>query len=220
MTAVAIYLTAPITKPAKADDRKQETNKTAQINPVTLTAASIELLAGNETATLDTKLTVPLPYGFKVFNRNRITTPYDEKTIGTTHVLNLAYTLFDNLNVITETDIGTTTPIQQRIGLEYKLPFPEGSLYTTAHVAMRAKTDVFWLTNISYNPAIYESLQLVTNVENVTTINATGHMASSQRIRLGLGIGPAQFGGACDLTEKGNEGKFSYNCGGFVKIVK
>ncbi|MBW2999827.1 hypothetical protein KY339_04080 [Candidatus Woesearchaeota archaeon] len=180
------------------------------------TKGSAELMAGQETATLDTKLSVPVAPRTSVFSRNRITSDY-EGNIGSFHLFKLDFKVIDGLGLcggLMGTSAGGLKP---NIGPQYFGKFGNFSAYGTVLVSAEEKPVATTLVNFGYYTELSDAIGLVFGLENVTAVNGKGHIFSTQRGRVGIGFGNLQFGLAGDIVEAGNKGKFSYNVGAYGK---
>lgn len=75
-----------------------------------------------------------------------------------------------------------------------------------------------WFSIFRYRPALSDKVKLYTSLELFTAMKRAAHLASTQRIRIGLDINTIQFGGAVNLTEFGDEFRFmNNNYGVFIR---
>jgi len=210
--AAALYL---VFAPVKAD---------ADDTPV---KASMELMAGQDSAILDIKLLGSLGSGFAVFNRNRITALYGgaenlgEVGASSFHVVNFRYALPwvkrpHSLEALAEVDVIAGKGIDPRFGVQYGVTLGDVSL--SQIVSLGSAPDGLLITNVGYAPEVAQDVRVVGRLENVTSVSGDGHTSSTQRVRLGVALGQYELGVAGDLIEKGNEGNFGYNAGGFVSV--
>ena len=194
--------------------------------------ASVEVMAGDKSVTLDTKLIKPLGEGFGLFNRNRVTLGYqgaesiDDVKVSSFHVLKLTYAIpgVDGLKTFAGSIMVPGGKVDPIMGMQYAQKFADFTLYQEIAMGMNNPTSptITWLSNLSYTAELTDGLKLVTNVEGASNFGELGHNFSVQRFRLGLDINGYQFGAAADLTEKGNDvapRDVGYNLGAFVKKV-
>jgi hypothetical protein len=180
------------------------------------TKGSAELIAGHETATLDTKLSVPVAPRTSVFSRNRITSDY-EGNVSSFHLFKLDFKIIDGLDISGGVMGNSSSGLKPNIGPQYFGKFGNFSAYGTVLVSAEEKPVATTLVNFGYYTELSDMIDLVFGLENVTVVNKEGHMFSTQRGRIGISYGNLQFGLAGDIVEAGNKGKFSYNAGCFGK---
>jgi hypothetical protein len=178
---------------------------------------AVEVMAGQETGTLDAKFAIPVAPKLNAFTRHRVTSDYDGN-VGSFHVANLSYNVVDGLSVVAEVDAIPGVGLDPRLGAQYFKKVGDVSMFGL--VSQSAKPDglnLTSLTNVCYTPTLKGDLSLVLGVENVSNFNDEGHNFSTQRLRAGVGYKGLQGGIAADLTEVGKDPKFGYNAGGFVR---
>ncbi len=191
----------------------------------------IEMLAGHRSATLDTKLSVPIFDGASLFNRNRFTYIPGEG-MSSFHVLAANYKLGAGLGVVAELDIFTGVKGEDKSGN----PIPSvatdpraGANYFTKlgpvavfkQVTYGPKNhDLTSLTNIGYNQGT-TGVNPVANVENILIVDFQGENKGSVlnllRLRAGFEYGGWNIAGALDFTFKGKKGEeVGYNAGAVI----
>jgi len=192
---------------------------------------SVEVMAGGESATLDTKLILPVTDDVTFFNRNRMTATYTGadglEDIGASsfHVNSLSYDVgqhvgIPGLDMFAEVDVVPGTGIDPRAGLQYFAKVGDLGLFQLASVGLHADTDLTLVTSLGYTPELTDDVGLVLGAENLTIVGEPGHIFSTQRLRAGVDIHGYQLGFATDLVEAGDSGEVGYNIGGFVKVSK
>jgi len=173
---------------------------------------ALELMAGNETATLDTKLSVPLNEKFKVSTRTRVTSGY-ERDVHLFGLLKLDYNIVDGLDIVGGVMGTSVDGFDPQIGTQYLEKFGDFGVYQIGLVSIEQEPEMMSLTNLSYTPKLNEDFGFVANFENVTFFGFDGHHFSTQRLRLGGSYQRLRAGFAFDLVETDSLG---YNIGGFV----
>ncbi|MCI0503803.1 hypothetical protein L0Y65_03765 [Candidatus Micrarchaeota archaeon] len=182
-------------------------------------ADSIELMAGNRSATLDLKASATLSPRLGLFFRARPTVDYagDFHAFG---VGDLSINLAGGLDVVGEVQFvgGRAVP---RAGLQFFTRRGDFSLYALATTGLDSAPYGEALIAIRYTPVLHQALRLLVQLENITDVSPAGHDFSTQRMRLGLERNGWGGGAACDLTEMGNrpsraDGTLGWNIGGFV----
>ncbi|MFH0737666.1 MAG: hypothetical protein V1827_03875 [Candidatus Micrarchaeota archaeon] len=187
--------------------------------PKAAKADSIELMAGDKSATVDVKVSVPLPRKLGLFFRARPSVDYT----GDIHAFGLAdlsIGLCKGLDAVGELQVigGKVVP---RAGVQYFIKKGDFSAYALATVGLDAAPYIETLLALKYAPELRRYLRLLAAVESITDISRAGHGFSTQRIRLGIEYMGWGVGAAADLTETGNHpryrrGTFGYNVGGFI----
>ena len=182
-------------------------------------ADSIELMAGNKSATADIRASADITKKFGLFLRARPSIDYGGK-ISDFGLADLTLSLTDGLDAVAEVQMinGQLIP---RAGLQYFAKTRDFSLYSLATIGLDANPYLESLTVLKYAPAIYKTLKLLVQIENITDAGLSGHEFSTQRIRLGVSKNGWGTGVAVDLTEFGNnpkpaDGTFGWNFGGFA----
>lgn len=188
-------------------------------SPKPARADSIELMAGNRSATLDLKASADLTNRLGVFIRARPSVDYAGK-ISSFGLADLTINLSGGLDAVGEVQLfgGKAVP---RAGLQYFTKAGDFSLYALATIGLDSKPYVELVTLLRYTPALYKTLRLLAQVEGLTDAGSSGHDFSTQRMRLGVEWKGWGAGAAADLTETGNspkarDGTFGWNAGGFV----
>ena len=75
-----------------------------------------------------------------------------------------------------------------------------------------------WFSILRYRPSLNNMLKLYSSFELFIAMDQSNHLASTQRLRLGLDYQTYQFGLALNLTEFGNKFEFvNNNFGVFVR---
>jgi hypothetical protein len=184
----------------------------------TPTSGSLELMTGNEYSTLDTKITTKVVDDVNLFLRQIITsTPEGE--VSYFGLMDLSYNLVDGLDLVGEVQAAPGMGVVPRAGLQYFKAFGDSALYALATVSTMEHPDGEFVVNLSYSPELSENVDLLTNIEDLTSVGEDGHNFSVQKLRLGVTLMDRyQIGAAADLLELGNEGELSYNLGGFLGL--
>lgn len=183
-------------------------------------ADSIELMVGQNSATIDMKASADLTKKAGVFIRARPSQDFRTGDMSSFGLVDLTLNLTTGLDAVGELQFigGKVVP---RAGVQGYRSFGDFSLYSIATVGLDSKPYAEILAALKYTPSLTDSLKLLAQIENVSDINKNGNNWSTQRIRLGISIANWGFGVATDLTETGNQpttkdGTLGYNIGGFV----
>ena len=184
----------------------------------TPTSGSLELMAGEEYSTLDTKVATEVVGDINLFLR-QITTSTPEGEVSYFGLMDLSYKLIGGLDLVGEVQAAPGMGVVPRAGLQYFQALGDSALYTLATASTIEQPDGEFLVNLSYSPELSEDVDLLTNVEALTNVGEEGHNFSVQKLRLGVTLMDRyQIGAAGNLTELGNAGELSYNLGGFLGL--
>ena len=195
----------------------------AIVSPIVLagetpTSGSLELMAGEEYSTLDSKVATEVVDGVHLFLR-QITTSTPEGEVSYFGLMDLSYNLIGGLDLVGEVQAAPGMGVVPRAGLQYFQALGDSALYTLATASTIEQPDGEFLVNLSYSPELSEDVDLLTNVEALTNVGEEGHNFSVQKLRLGVTLMDRyQIGAAGNLTELGNAGELSYNLGGFLGL--
>lgn len=138
---------------------------------------------------------------WSLFSRSRAMVDYREKT----DLFTGAY-----LNYTTKSGFGGT--VLGRIstigaggdaGVHYFKANDSFLIYALASIGLQSELAYSWFSILRYTPAINNKWRLYSNLELFSNFNIDGHLASVQRIRLGLDQKGYQFGLALNLSGLG-----------------
>lgn len=154
-----------------------------------------------------------------LFSRSRATAEYENNN---TDLFTGAY-----LNYTTKTGIGGT--LLGRIssgssgldlGVHYFRHGKNFMIYALPTIALKSNLPYSWFSIIRYTPKLADNWVLYTSLELFSNFNESGHVASVQRLRLGVGHKDWQFGLALNLSGIGrNYENKDANPGIFVRKV-
>lgn len=163
--------------------------------PITSQAQSnTELMVGNNSSTLDTKVIGHLAPKTGFFARTRVTSDYEGNT-NHFSLADLTYSLGNGIDAVFEVQAAPEMGVVPRIGVQYYNKL--GNLSAFALVtASTSDAEIISLLR-------YQNGKGSVQAETVTNIGNQGHNFSLQRLRAGLSIGDFEFGVAVDLTESG-----------------
>ncbi len=187
---------------------------------------SVELMAGKKSATLDTKLCIPIVSRLSLFNRNLFTGIYkngEEGSLSSFHIFTLNYNIVGGLDFFTETDLDFPAGgLDPRAGLQHFKELGDFGIFTYSSFSPKG-VNVLFINEISYNHMFTKMVGLTGNVEVLFDLGEKSFNFSTERLRLGANLGGYKLGPAADfnLNQSTNqnikETTFSYNLGGFVK---
>jgi hypothetical protein len=179
----------------------------------------LEAFAGHTGIGVDTLLSVPLPHGFSVFNRNIVGIPYGDDT-SSLHVGELRYEVVDGLHLVVEGDTGTDNPPSAMAGAIYTNKFGDLFVFQTVQTGLDGGPTLFSLTDVGYGIPLTDGVSLDAYMENVF-VHARDPISGATtsdtlKGRLGVKVDGVVYAGGCDLTF-GTETELSLNCGGALK---
>ncbi|MBT7902225.1 hypothetical protein HN587_00020 [Candidatus Woesearchaeota archaeon] len=183
-----------------------------------LADGSVELTTGHDYATLDTKVFTEVAPLTNLFMRQITTMDYDGNT-DLFFLADLSVNLVDGLDVVIEGQAIPGVGVIPRAGLQYFGQFDDFSIYSLATVKTMDHPDGEIVINLGYTPGLTGDVDLLLNLEDLTSVGEDGHNFSVQKLRAGITLYERYMvGAALDLTEIGNQGDLSYNIGGFIGL--
>jgi len=170
-----------------------------------LSAQSFELMPGTERVFIDNQWLKSFDEKGKwsLFSRSRATVDYSENT----NLFTGAY-----LNYTTKSGIGGT--VLGRVstlgaggdaGIHFFKANESFLIYALASIEMQSELAYSWFSILRYTPAINSDWKVYTSLELFTNFSQGYHLASVQRIRIGLGHSNYQFGLALNLSGLGHK---------------
>lgn len=162
---------------------------------------SIEVMPGTKRIFVDAQWLKPFDkeYTWTLFSRSRATAEYDSIN---TDLFTGAY-----LNYTTKIGVGATvlgrisnSSSGMDLGIHYFKNGKNLMIYALPTITLQSNLAYSWFSIIRYTPEISENWVLYTSLELFSNFNASGHVASVQRIRLGSGHRNWQFGLALNLA--------------------
>jgi hypothetical protein len=202
---VGLAALAAVAGPVQAEDKVEVGKPGEGKAKASLVKAKglVEMMSGHETSAF--------------LNRNRVTGDY-EGEMSTFHIAKLGYRIVAGLGVNVGFQGFSAKGISGWGGVEYGGRWGDFSAYQLVMVSMQETPQVMPLTSIRFTPKLKGDVRLLLELENVTYLSTgEGHLISSQRPRLGIVYDKFGAGVAVDLFEKGNEAKFGYNIGGYLR---
>ena len=177
-------------------------------------ADSIELMAGNKSATMDMKASADVTKKLGVFIRARPSVDYTG-AISSFALADLCINLAGGLDAVGEVQAfgGKAVP---RAGAQFFVKKGDISLFTVATIGMDSQPYLESDTVVRFAPGLFKTVRLLTQFENLTDGDKGGNIFSAQRLRLGLELSGWGAGAALDLSEMGRKPDVAYNAGGFI----
>lgn len=169
-------------------------------------AQSLEGMGGHKRIFMDAQWLKPLSedYRWTLFSRSRATVDYEEDQ---TDLFTGAY-----LNYTTKSGFGGTVlgRIGSRgaggdVGIHYFKSTKNFMVYALPTVEINEKFTYGWFSIMRYRPTLNDKWKLYTSLELFSTFEEGDHIASVQRIRLGLDFKKFQFGFAMNLSGLGED---------------
>ena len=179
---------------------------------------SVEAMAGHKATTIDLKVSGEVAPRTGLFVREITTTDY-EGNVSAFGLIDLSYKVIGGLDVVGEVQAAPGMGVIPRIGAQYFGQFGDLAIYALGTVKAGEHPDGEFVTVIGYAPKLAEGVNLLTSLENLTSVGESGHQFSVQRARVGVTLADKyQIGVGADLTEVGNEGTLDANVGGFAGL--
>lgn len=178
-------------------------------------AQSIELMAGNRSATLDLKVSAELAPRTNLFIRNRATISHDA-LVSEFGLVDLSYNLPCGLGAVAEAQLVPGAKAVPRLGMQYFRRSGDLSVYGLGTISLVGDPDGEILLNLRYTSRLTGKIKGVVDLENITNVGRSGHNFSTQRIRVGANLGKYELGLAADLSQ--SKGSRSYNIGAYGRI--
>jgi len=167
-------------------------------------AQSFEAMVGQEHIFMDIQWLKPLSKDNKwtLFTRARATADYEERT----NHLTGAYLNYTTKSGFGGTLIGSmrTSGAGGEAGIHYFKLTENFMFYGLPTIHFRKDLAYSWFSIMRYRPSLNEKLRLYTSLELFSYFEEDAHVASVQRIRLGLEAKKYQFGVAANLSGFGS----------------
>ncbi|MBS3152366.1 hypothetical protein J4230_03065 [Candidatus Woesearchaeota archaeon] len=182
-------------------------------NKANAVEGSAELILGNNSSTLDIKLSEDFTKIFGFFGRNIAKVDHKNQVSNFT-IVDITMKGYKGLASVAEFQYDQDIGLVPRLGAEYYFERGNFNLFLLATAGIK-EGDIQIVTNLQYTPRIVDKKQIFGNLEAVTGLSKNGHDYSIQKIRLGLKMDSNILGIGLELNEDGNEGEISYNLGPF-----
>ncbi|MDW3192445.1 MAG: hypothetical protein R8G66_08770 [Cytophagales bacterium] len=171
------------------------------------TSQSLELMPGTERIFVDAQWfsTFDEDRKWSLFSRSRATTDYDENT----NLFTGAYLNYTLKSGIGGTILGriSNAGAGSDVGIHLFKANGTWMIYALAFIGLSGDLSYGWFSILRYTPAINDNWLLYTSLELFSNFGESGHVASVQRMRVGLSRGGYQFGFGLNLSGIGQ----SYN---------
>lgn len=164
---------------------------------------SFEVMPGTERIFVDAQWlkTFDAERRWSLFSRSRATVDYDENT----NLFMGAYINYTTKSGFGGTVVGRISSLGAGgdAGVHFFKANEKFIIYALASVEMSAEPGYSWFSILRYTPSLSEKWKLYTSLELFSNFNGDGHVASVQRIRVGLDRKGYQFGLALNLAGLG-----------------
>jgi len=185
-----------------------------------ISAQSIEVMPGTYALFTDVQFFEPIVpnYRLSLFSRTRMALNYDNET----DFFSAAYANYTSPAKIGVSLVGSVNNGggDFDIGPHYSVQSEKFSLFALASITLTKDANYSWFSIAKFHPQLSGNWKGYISIELFSVFGSAGHLASIQRIRLGLDSGPIQFGLATNLRELGKDLVFTNNNYGlFVRRV-
>ncbi len=171
-----------------------------------LKSQSVELFPGNAYFFSDIQFlkNFDSKYRFTIFSRTRAQVTYDEDQVSFFSAAYLNYTTKPGLGISV---IGRMNNFGSNVdgGLHFLKKNKQFTFFGILSLSLTDEGAYSWFSIIRYRPAINERWKVYTSFELFTAFKKEDHLASIQRLRVGLDYKSYQFGLAANLAELGND---------------
>ncbi len=166
---------------------------------------SLELMPGTERIFADVQWLKAFDEDYKwtLFSRSRATVDYEENT----DLFTGAYVNYTTRSGFGGTVLGriSSSSAGGDIGAHFFKNSETFTVYALASIAIQSELAYSWFSIMRYTPALNNEWRLYSSLELFSNFNASGHVASVQRVRAGLDKQGYQFGLAVNLMGLGSE---------------
>ncbi len=179
---------------------------------------SLELMPGTERVFVDAQWLKPIDKEFKwsLFSRSRATVDYSENA----NLFTGAYLNYTTNSGLGGTVVGRISSLSSGgdVGVHYFKMNDNIVFYGLLSVELASEFSYSWFSIFRYLPQLNDKWRLYSSLELFSNFNESGHVASVQRLRLGLDIDGNQFGLGLNLSGFGeNYDQTDSNPGLFVR---
>lgn len=168
-----------------------------------LAGQSLELMPGTERVFVDAQWlkTFDEDRKWSLFSRSRATTDYEENT----NLFTGAYLNYTTRSGLGGTVVGRISNLGagSDMGVHLFKANENWMIYALASIALGMDLSYSWFSILRYTPAIDDHWRLYSSLELFSNFGEIGHVASVQRIRIGLSRSGYQFGFGLNLVGAG-----------------
>jgi len=177
---------------------------------------ALEMMSGDKSSTLETKLSVPLTKKSYLFIRNRNDSDHEGKASHFT-LADAGYTLGSGIDAFCEAQFNEG-PMSYGTGLQYFKKSGDLSLVLVPSISLNKEKDLNYQVILKYNPSISKDLRLLTQLEVLSGFRKGERLYGIERARIGLEKKGYTLGIASDTNQTGSSNKTYSNIGGFIGI--
>lgn len=190
------------------------------LNPAKAANVTIEAVSGEDSGTLDTKISGNLPFKIGYFFRNRTSLNYEaDNGVSAFSLLDITYPLGKGFDFVAEGQFATGASFDPRLGVQYFKGFKNGiTAYALVTRNFNENPNTELTTVFGYTRDINGKLKLVGRIEEVVNIGDKIYNFDITRLRLGIGNGQVTIGPALDIFGIGSEQGPQYFPGGFITV--
>lgn len=179
---------------------------------------SLEVMPGTERIFVDAQWLKFMDEKRKwsLFSRSRATTDYEEDT----NLFTGAYLNYTTQSGVGGTLVGTISDLGAGADLGIHLFKANGRvmLYALPSIGLQSNLSYSWFSILRFTPPLTDRWKLYTSLELFSAFGEAGHVASVQRLRLGLDREGYQFGIGLNLAGIGkNYSETDSNPGVFIR---
>lgn len=186
-------------------------------NVCTVSAQSFELMPGTERVFIDAQYLefFVASKRWSLFSRARATSEYTESN---SNLFTGAYLNYTSASGIGATVLGRISSNSSGIdaGIHFFKARKSFMIFALASINVNDKLWYSWFSMMRYTPPLNQKLKLYSSLELFSAFGSIGHLASVQRIRLGIDLSKFQFGLAINLNES-RLNNFDSNPGLFLR---
>lgn len=182
-------------------------------------AQSLEIMAGNNGLFADVQYFKPLfgpNYRFSIFSRTRGTLSYANKA----NIQSAAYFNYTSKYGVGASVIGSLSSSNGgsgAAGINYFKVHKWLTAFVLTAVEIEKDPRYSFFAIFRMQPVLKGDWKLYSSIELYSLVGSTGHLASVQRVRLGVDWKKLQFGPAANISELGPKGVYAGNYGFFVR---
>lgn len=194
----------------------------ALVNAVPVLAANVtvEGISGEDSGTLDTKVSGTIPGNIGYFFRNRASVDYEnDNQVDSFSSLDITYPLGRGFDAVAEGQFTNGLPFDPRLGVQYFKDFKNGlTAYALITRDFNENPNTELTTVLGYSKDINGQWKLVGRWEEIINIGDETNNYDTTRLRLGIGKSGVVIGPSLDISDIGSEQGPEYFPGGFIQV--
>ena len=192
----------------------------ASRSPVNAANITVEAVSGEDTGTLDTKVSGTISGNIGYFFRNRTSVDYEsDNQVDSFSLLDITYPLGKGFDFVAEDQFTSGMPFDPRLGMQYFKDFKNGlSAYALITRNFNENPNTELTTILGYSKDLDGKWKLVGRWEELINIGDKNYNFDATRLRLGIGINDIVIGPSLDISDIGSEQGPEYFPGGFMTV--